>query len=441
MELRDLVVTPVLILLIYAIAYSIRPYVTTEITRRYFFSSLTARIFGSLLLGFLYQFYYGGGDTFNYHTHGSRVIWEVIMEDPARGFALLGSSGNDLLAFQYSSRLLFLGDTSSFFVIQIATIFDLLTFSTYSATAALFAVVSFIGTWLFFNAFVHDYPGLRKWIALAILFIPSTIFWGSGILKDSIVLACLGAITYCVKRIFIDRSIRPATVLLLILCVFITYKIKLYVLLCFFPAALIWIYASAFFKIRSLVLKSLIVPFVLALIAVSGYYAVLKTGESDSRFALENLVQTAQISAYDIGFYSGRNAGSGYSLGELDNSISGMLKLAPAAVNVSLFRPYVWEVRNPLMLLSALESLVLLVFTIYIVFKKRLSFFKGLTNPDTLFCLAFSIPFAFAVGISTFNFGTLARYKIPLLPFYALALIFLFHSSSKPRAEEQLSGE
>ncbi len=438
MELRDFVVTPILILLIYSVAYFVRPYVTTDLTRRYFFPALTVRIFGAILLGLLYQFYYGGGDTFNYHTHGSRVIWEVIMDDPAKGFRLLSSSGNDMLAFQYSSQLLFLGDSSSFFVIQIATVFDLVTFSTYSATAVLFAIVSFIGTWLFFNAFVHDYPRHRKWIALAILFIPSAIFWGSGILKDSIVLACLGAITYCVKKIFIDRNIRPITVLLLILCVFVTYKIKLYVLLCFFPAALVWIYTNAFFKIRSRVLKSLIVPFFLMLIAVSGYYAVLKTGESDTRFALENLAKTAQISAYDIGFYSGRDAGSGYSLGELDSSLTGMLKLAPAAINVSLFRPYIWEVRNPLMLLSALESLVLLFFTIYILFKKRLSFLGALTNPDALFCLTFSLPFAFAVGISTFNFGTLARYKIPLLPFYALALIFLFYHTAKPRQEEQV---
>jgi hypothetical protein len=442
MELRDFIVTPLIILLVYAVAYVVRPYVTTDLTRRYFFPALTARIFGSLFLGLLYQFYYSGGDTFNYHTHGSRVIWEAIIDDPVQGFKLLASSGEDpLMAFQYSSRLLFYGDPSSYFIVRIATLFDLLTFSTYSATAVLFAVVSFVGLWLFFIVFVSDAAHLHKWIAVAILFVPSVIFWGSGILKDSIVLACIGALTYCVKRIFIDRSIKLTTILLLVICALVTYKVKIYVLLCFLPAVLLWIYVSAFFRIRSLVLKSLLIPFLVTLIAISGYYAVLKTGENDGRYSLGNLAQTAKITAYDIGFYSGRDAGSGYSLGELDDSFIGMLKRAPAAINVSLFRPYIWEVRNPLMLLSALESLVLLVLTIYVVFKKGMSFFRALGDPNILFCLTFSLTFAFAVGISTFNFGTLARYKIPLLPFYALALIFLFYKQPTRQPKEQLSAK
>jgi hypothetical protein len=442
MELRDFIVTPIVLMLVYAGAYMVRPNVTDSVTRRYFFPALTVKILGALAVGFLYQFYYQGGDTFNYHTHGSRVVWETIFENPADGFKLLFSSGTDpFLAFEYSSRVLFYGDPHSYFIVRVATLLDLLTFSTYSATAVLFAVVSFAGMWLFFKAFVSELPHLHKWIALSILFVPSVIFWGSGILKDSIVLACIGALTFCVKRVFIERNIKLTTILLMVLCILVIYKVKIYVLLCFFPAVLLWIYASAFFRIQSLVLRSLLIPFLVALTAISGYYAVLKTGEDNSRYAIENLAQTAKITAYDIGFYSGRDAGSGYSLGELDESFSGMLKFAPAAINVSLFRPYLWEVRNPLMLLSALESLVLFVFTVYIIFKRPRAFIRALSDPNILFCLTFSLTFAFAVGISTFNFGTLARYKIPLLPFYALGLILIFYKQSRQQLREDLSGK
>ena len=115
--------------------------------------------------------------------------------------------------------------------------------------------------------------------------------------------------------------------------------------------------------------------------------------------------------------------------------MSSMLRLAPAAVNVSLFRPYLWEVRNPLMLLSALESLTFLLVTIYLLLKYTRAFFKALTDSNILFCLVFSIVFAFGVGVSTYNFGTLARYKIPLLPYYALALVLL--TDKLRNAEEQ----
>lgn len=356
------------------------------------------------------------------------------MNDPSAGIKLMFNSGGDpIIAYQYSSRILFFSDPSSYFVVRLATIFDLLTFSTYSATAVMFAVFSFIGMWFFFNAFVSTFPHLHRWVAFAILFIPSVIFWGSGILKDSIVLSCIGVLTYCVKKIFIDKEFRLWSIFLMVLSMFIIYKVKIYVLLCFLPASLLWIYASAFNKIRSVMLKSLLIPFVLALVVISSYYAVLKISEDDRRYSLDNLTQTAQITAYDIGFYTGKNAGSGYSLGELDDSFSGMLKHAPAAVNVSLFRPYLWEVNNSLMLFSSLESLALLILTVVIFFKKRTHFFRALGDPSILFCMVFSLTFAFAVGISTFNFGTLARYKIPLLPFYAIALICIANYEKRDR--------
>lgn len=438
MELRDFLVTPILIMLVYIIAYVIRPYVTDELTRKYFFWGLTVRIAGALFLGILYQFYYSGGDTFNYHTHGSRVIWEAFMESPSDGLALIFSSGEDQqIAYKYSSQILFWGDSGSYFIVRLAAIFDLLTFSTYSATAILFALLNFTGMWLFFTVFAKQFPEQRKWIAVAVLFIPSVVFWGSGVLKDSVVLACIGILTYCVKKLFIDRRFSISRIAMMLAAVIVIYNVKIYVLLCFLPAMLLWIYASEFYKIRSKVLKTLLVPFVLALIVVSGFYAVVKIGEDDKRYALENLSRTARITAYDIGFYTGKNAGSGYSLGELDDSFTGMLKLAPAAVNVSLFRPYLWEVRNPLMALSAAESFVLFILTLYILFRKRSLFFRALGDPNVLFCLVLSVTFAFAVGVSTFNFGTLARYKIPLLPFYALALILIYYyQRPKPKEDE-----
>ena len=151
---------------------------------------------------------------------------------------------------------------------------------------------------------------------------------------------------------------------------------------------------------------------------------------------MENIAKTAKITAYDIRFQTGRDAGSGYTLGELDGSLSSMFRLTPQAINVSLFRPYLWEVNNPLMLLSALESLVFLILSLILIFKYRLGVLKSFRNPDVSFSFIFSVILAFAVGVSSFNFGTLVRYKIPLLPFYSVALILIYYEN-KPRKEEE----
>lgn len=432
MDLRDFVVTPIFLILVYGVAYLIRPRLTDSVTRKYFFPALTVKIIGALAVGFIYQFYYSGGDTYNYHTFGSRVIWEAFIQSPIDGIRLWwGDDSPDL--YRYVSRIPFYHDANSFSVIKIISFFDVFTFSTYSATALCFALVSFLGMWFFFLAFYELFPHLHRWFAIAAFFIPSVFFWGSGILKDTIIMACLGVATFQIKRIFMDKRIKISSILILLVSLILSFGIKKYVLMCFVPAALFWIYAGNLFKIKSWVARLILLPSILIITFFTGFYAIQKIGESDPRYALDKIAETARITAYDIRYWTGRDAGSGYSLGELDGTIGSMLRLAPQAVNVSLFRPYLWEVKNVLMLLSSLESFILLFATALLLLSKPLNFFKAFSNPNILFCIIFSITFSFAVGVSTYNFGTLVRYKIPMLPFYIIGLVLIWNQLKSDR--------
>ena len=430
MELRDLIATPLVLILIYLIAYFVRPRVTDDITRKYFLPALTVKLFGAIALGLVYQFYYGGGDTFVYHTHGSRVVWQAFLDSPTTGFKLLFSDGINMEStYKYASQIYFFRDPPSFAVVRLAAIFDLLTFSSYSSTALLFAVLSFVGMWMFFLTFYKQYPHLHKGLALAAFFIPSVFFWGSGILKDSITLGCLGIATYQFYKIFFENKVRLFNILILIVALYGVFAIKKFVLQAYLPAALVWVTVGNFKHIRSLVLKIMVVPFAIAMVFISAYYTVEKVGEDDSKYAISKIAETAKVTAYDIRYWSGRDAGSGYSLGELDGTFFSMIRLSPQAINASLFRPYLWEVKNPLMLLSAIESLLLLGFTLFVLVKKRTLFFVAFSSANVIFAMIFSLSFAFAVGVSTFNFGTLVRYKIPLLPYFLVALILILDYS------------
>lgn len=433
MELRDLIVTPLLLIVVYLVAYFIRPYVTDSLTSRYFLPALTFKIIGAISLGLIYQFYYDGGDTFSYHTHGSRQIWEAFMDSPLQGMKLMWSNDNHVGVYQYSSRIYFFNDDQSYFLIRIAALFDLLTFSSYSATAVFFALLSFIGMWLFFLTFYSRYPHLHRGLAVAALFLPSVFFWGSGILKDTLTIAGLGVATYCFYQLLLARKFSLRLLLALIVALVVIFSVKKFVLQAFLPAVLVWVVAYNFSTIKALALKIILVPVAVCLVVIGAYYMVAKVGQDDERYALNKLAKTAKVTAYDIRYWSGRFAGSGYALGELDGTFGSMLRLAPQAINVSLFRPYLWEVKNPLMLISALESFAFLSFTLYVLFGVGSRLRAAFSNPDVIFGLVFSLSFAFAVGVSTFNFGTLARYKIPLLPFYLVALVIMLDYRNKPR--------
>lgn len=434
MELRDTIITPIVVVLIYVLAYIIRPYCTDVTTRKYFIPGLTVRVIGALALGFIYQFYYGGGDTFNFHTHGSRHIWEAFFDDPATGMKLLINNPEDQRGlYSYSSKIWFYRDPSSFQVIRITALIDLLTFSAYSATAVVFSCISFGGMWLFYLTFYKQFPKMHRSLAFAVLFVPSVFFWGSGILKDTLTLAALGAGTYSFYQLGIRKKFSFVSLFVLLASLYLLYTIKVYILLTFLPAAIVWLFAHNYGQIQSLVVRVMMFPIIIGLTGLCAYYAIIKTAEENPKYSLDGIAKTAQVTAYDIRFWTGREAGSGYTLGELDGTWQSMLRLAPAAINVSLFRPYFWEVSNPLMFLSAVESAGLLIATVVLIIRRPKGLILRLGNPNVLFCLLFSITFSFAVGVSTYNFGTLSRYKIPLLPFYIVALLIVYHRSNRDR--------
>lgn len=409
----------------YAIAYMVRPWVTDDVNRRYFFPALTVRVFGALAVGFLYQFYYDGGDTFAYHTHGSRPLWEAIIDSPLDGVSLLfvnGEYGPGI--WDTANRIWYWNDPQSFFVIRLAAILDLFTFSSYSGTAVLFAMIAFAGGWMLFLTFYKMYPGMHRWVAFSVLFIPTVVFWGSGIFKDTVTLSALGAATYAFHRIFLERKGKISLILLMLFSFWVIFSIKKYILLCFLPAVLLWWVATHLSRISSMMLRMILAPLTTIVAVILAYYAVLMVGEDDPRYHISKLAATARMTAYDIryGWGARTGEGSGYTLGELDGSWQSMIALGPQAINISLFRPYLWEVSNPLMLLSALEGLVFLILTLHLVVRIRWKLFSYLRMPNVLFCLVFALVFAFAVGVSTFNFGTLSRYKIPMMPYYMLAI-------------------
>ena len=108
-------------------------------------------------------------------------------------------------------------------------------------------------------------------------------------------------------------------------------------------------------------------------------------------------------------------------------------KLAPAAINVTLFRPYLWESGKIIIFFSALESGFLLLFTIFTIFK--VGPFKFVyyifKDPLLLAFFLFTIIFAIFVGLSSFNFGSLVRYKIPCIPLYLIVLAVILKKKSR----------
>lgn len=437
----DYALLPFVIMLVFGVAIIVcnRLYPVGHPWRRYFFAGLAMKITGAILIGLIYQYYYGGGDTSLFFYH-AKVINSSFSDSFQKWLNLIFHvpASYDGEYFDYISRMEWYDDKSTYIVCCITAFLNVITLNTYLPTSVLFAALSFSGTWAMFLTFARQYPEVKRYIAVATLFIPSCLLWGSGIFKDTICVFALGWMLYSVFQLLIQRNMSFSNLTMLIVSFYVLALVKIYILIAFLPAVALWILFYYSHKIRPTFFRffAKVIVMVLAMgvfLYVYNYYGALL-----GRYSLNNIAKTSLITREWIAYSSG-DRGSTYDLGEFSPDVWGLLSKFPQAVNVTLFRPYPWEANKSLVFLSALEALVFLYITLKILFTiGPVAVWRTInSDPNIQFCLIFSIIFAFSVGISTYNFGALSRYKIPCLPLYAMALILIYYKN-KPITKKLL---
>jgi hypothetical protein len=392
---------------------------------------LFLKIFGGIFVGLIYQYYYKGGDTLNYWEH-ALLINSSFQDSFYTWLKVLTGTANlyDVDVFPYTAKMWWYGSTADYVVPQVAAFLGMFTMTTYLPTTVIYAALSYIGIWKMFVVFSKLYPRLTKQMAFAFLFIPSVVFWGSGLMKDTITFSCIGWVTHFCYLIFFENKKIILNSALALFFLYIIYIIKSYIVIAFLPAALLWGVGLLSYKIKD---SRLIIfaRYFLYAIAIAGIVLIggRLQAEMFGDYNVENVANKSFVTRDYLYRVSMETDGSGYTLGDFDPTLMGMLEMAPAGVNVTLFRPYPWEAKKPIIMLSALEALFFLVFSIFVVFRNNpLKVLQRVMADETLqFCLVFTLIFAFAVGISTSNFGSLSRYKIPCMPFYTAFLFILFY--------------
>lgn len=418
---------PVLLILVFAGAFWYRSaFIKEPVYRKYFIPALALKIIGSLSLTLVYKYYYGYGDIFLYYQGGS-IIFEGFSSSFSEGWKLL--TDIDWMRFRslkHSNIFHHYVMPSNYNVMRVTGIVALLGLNNLYAISLLFGTFSFFGMWAMFRTFIKIAPALHKEFAIACFFLPSVFFWGSGILKDSITISALGWVFWGFYNVVIKREKLVLSVMAFSLAAVTILNIKYYILFSFLPPMLYWAVNEYQATIKNKTIRVISTPFFLILAFTIPMFGIVNL-MSSSDMTLDKLVYQSLYQKEHLA-YSG--AGSAYSLGEFDESLSGMLMIAPKSIFLALFRPFIWEVRNPLMLLSAFECMFFLYVT-YKAIKEGLRDFlivKALKQvPVSRALLVFTFVFAAGIGISSGNFGTLARYKIPFMPFYLAAIYMLLN--------------
>jgi len=397
------------------------------------------KVLSAIFFLLIYIYYYKGGDTIGYFI-SSKALVNMLFKNPKVYFSiLLGNTSLENYSYFDSTTGYpwYYRDAWSFTVVRLTSIFALLGFKGIMATTVLVATISYSGNWFLYKFFVTHYPSLKKEFALAILFLPSVTFWGSGILKDTYTLAASFFMFIALYQLFINKKYIVKNLIIILVSFWIIIRIKPYIFFLeasAFTILLIFIFTNVV-KIRFL--RILIFPLIVLGIFLLASWIYFNVASVAGGFysSINELIVTIVVKQRDLTkeYYGGNS----FNIGYFDPTILGIIsKFFPATI-AGFFRPFLWETKKTIMLMSGLETFLILIFflnTLFNLFQvfiiKGFKTIKILYNPIIIYSIIYSIFFAFIIGLITANFGALVRYRIPFLPFF-LALLFIINRKIK----------
>ena len=379
--------------------------------QRFFFPAILIKLSAGVLLGLLYQWHFKGGDTFNYF-HDAAILSTQATEDFSAYFGALGAN---TLAEGLPAGLYFTHQPRALFFSKLVSFFTLITYQNYWLTALYLSLLSFLGIWYLANQLVKYYPKTRIAAAIAFLFFPSFVFWGSGVMKESIALPAiciLVGLTLCsLKKSQI--SVKEIVLIILVsgIIFWLLWQLKYYyfgVLTPVLGTTLLATFISKKAKVHSIYLRASMWLIIFA--ALLGMASFVHPNLQFGNFA------RALVQNHDLIF----NASAPENVihfEALAPTWKSLLKNSPEALVSGLFRPFIWETHTFLQFLFALENTLLCLLTFMAIFQIGQLKINGNDKMLLLAVVIYIVLLATLLALASPNFGSLARYRVGFLPF------------------------
>jgi hypothetical protein len=390
----------------------------------------------------LTEFYFKGGDTALYYQ-AVQDIRAGIKDNPDNLLVAVKSS-----KLTYKSPLFdyfyydgyqdditynYMFNTANFMPPKLALLPSYLFGNSYLCINMLFGFFALGGAIRLFKTFYYFYPKLYREIALACLFLPSVCYWSSGLLKDPICFGCVGYITYAFLNVFVRKKKYFSSIALIVICGALLYLIKVYILLVLVLSLVIWQFSEFNKLIENKTLRSIFTGMTFITSAVIGVLLMnyLTSTEAGQQYQLDKIAGNAEYQREMFAVIAQQTGGSD---SHFEINTSNPLLMVLGGISATFYRPLIWEINTPIVLLAAFESSIFLFLTLFFMYKRGVKKFFTIpfSEPRILMCFVFAFVFAMAVGISSANFGALSRYKIPCMPFYLIMLIMLYEKTKLP---------
>nr|WP_294861466.1 hypothetical protein [uncultured Fluviicola sp.] len=407
---------------------------------RYFLPHFFWKIFMGFSMAYVYIYNYGGGDTTAY-WQGANTLNNLCYESPLNYLnELFNPATKGYIPHYYNYKtgippVWIYNEPNSWFICKLSSPISFFTFKSYLTLNLFYSVITSIISWKFFR-FLNSFLSIQtKYIAYAVLFIPTVGFWCTGIMKDSVTYASLLVVIMGLFKI-LQRQYNVKTIIGTLIGFWFIFVTRSFLLL---PIA-VPVFILIIFRLNNKkpFITKLLTRITGILIALSSIAFFMSGSTLFGEFSSNNLTETANTIYLDFQNNTGYT-GKRYDLGISEVNSVTMVTVIPNAILTTIYRPFIWEADNALMLINGLESTLFLLLTLAIIRRRKkinLVLLKKdrQTKDFIIFCILFVLILAYFVGLTSGLFGVLARLKAPILPFF---LLFVF-SKLKKSTEQNL---
>jgi hypothetical protein len=370
--------------------------------RPFFWPALIVKILAGFTLAWLYLYHYQQGDTFLFFRDANQLA-NMAKKNALHYAEFLWSASAHP---EFFNGLTYTTDRALFFT-KLLSLLSLATQQQYLWVSVWLSLFSFVGAWRVTKVLSVVFPASANAAVLSFLFVPSVFFWTSGVLKESVAFGALCLLCAHALSLYSSRQHWWLRVGGILFFGWLVWALKYYWLAIFIItmlSGLVVVLVS-----NRVGLKSTVAQLGVWFVAFAGI--AFSVSALHPNFYPERFLSVLVENYYA---YTFANAGGGAHYAELQPSWRSVVAYAPAALINGLFRPVLWEVKNPLQALLAIENTVLLL-----LFIARL---RTLRIAPTHRVLIFSVVFYVVIlcvflSLSTPNWGTLSRYRIGFLPF------------------------
>ncbi len=382
------------------------------------------KVLAGFALWAIYFFYYGNdrvsADAFRFFDD-ALIIYGALLEQPLVYVKIISGIGmNDPEVVELVDQLNnwykpynqgVYNDNQS--IIRFNAICMLFSFGFFHVHTVLINLISFLGLMGIYRILKKELRLHRYALIASVFLIPQVWLWGSGVLKEGLVLGAIGLLFFGIWHLLVYRCYRTQNIAAALLGLGGLLLVKNYLLLCLLPAFL--------FLILDYFVPRLKIWFAATISAMVSVIGLMVLSQVESIALLEKLV-SKQVDFIRLGIMS--DSGSYFEIPRLKPELFSFIKAAPEAMMNVLFRPFIGDADSLLAIFSSIEAMIiaLLIFIALVPWQRG----RIWNSKIFYFGLFFSVSLFLLIGLVTPVAGAIVRYKIPALIFIVpIALNFL----------------